>query len=444
MLVQAAAHENLLQRVQNLFLRMYAWQTRIGSIEQSHHLFNEILQNSDALFEAPLLLYNMDGKLVSSSQVGAVSPLVERFERHEDEIIASVFLVSKSPLVFGDESEPLYIMHRLIHTENEQLYYLLALYDEEPQAGSKDLLSLLAQSILEKIGKQAMPANISRSSFYALFDDLVHRRYVSKNYLDTYASIYRFSVESEFRLVCFKQSTSGDAAAAPNKLMNLVRKMNNGKCLTAVYNEDLYALLWSNDLDSSLSTQAIEEDLDDIDGMLNGFVAVSQVFDNIRSLCFAYQQIGLIESYKRLVDIELAFTADSPSTEKLLYTFEEVFMFALLDSDIMTQEMKDFCFTHTILEKIMSEDIANGDEDVRILATYLRHERKATIVAEKLHMHRNTVLYRIDKIEKRFGLDFDKEWPRNRVMMDLSILYLKLMRNPDLFAELIGTKRQDD
>lgn len=165
---------------------------------------------------------------------------------------------------------------------------------------------------------------------------------------------------------------------------------------------------------------------------------MSQVFDDISNLLFAYQQTNLVIKYKEFVNLEQRFTTADKELQAPCYTFEEVLKFAILDSSDMNQELKDFSFSHTILEKIIAEDIATGGDDARILASYIHHERKATAVAEKLHMHRNTVLYRIDKIEKRFGLNFDESWSRDRVLFDFSILYCKLMRNPELYREILG------
>ena len=48
------------------------------------------------------------------------------------------------------------------------------------------------------------------------------------------------------------------------------------------------------------------------------------------------------------------------------------------------------------------------------------NERRASVVAEKLHMHRNNVKYRIDRIEELFGIDTDDPALR----LDLLMAYL--------------------
>lgn len=295
-----------------------------------------------------------------------------------------------------------------------------------------NILQQLQNLFLRKLQGSMPLTNLQRHSTYALFDDLVNDRYVGGSYLAEYASLYAFSLDSEFRLLRFKQNTDD----SPARLAQSAHAMNRGKCLVTIYENDLFVLLHSKQHDDSLSNYTIYEQLEDLGLVFDGYIAISQVFNNITNLRLAYQQTNLVETYRSYIDFGRTFSTAQKRESQFCYTFEEALMFALVDSDVMTEEMKDFAFSHTILEKIIAEDAATGSEDARILAAYLHHERKATVVAEKLHMHRNTVLYRIDKLEKRFGLDFSKSWSRDRVNLDLTILYCRLMRDARLRSSL--------
>ena len=58
-----------------------------------------------------------------------------------------------------------------------------------------------------------------------------------------------------------------------------------------------------------------------------------------------------------------------------------------------------------VLESMYQHDLANKTDNYRFLYEYLMNERRASVVAEKLHMHRNNVKYRIDKIESQYHID---------------------------------------
>lgn len=65
------------------------------------------------------------------------------------------------------------------------------------------------------------------------------------------------------------------------------------------------------------------------------------------------------------------------------------------------------CSTYAgyVLESIYQQDVASKTDNYKFLYEYLMGERRASIVAERLHMHRNNVKYRIDKIEELYGID---------------------------------------
>lgn len=72
-----------------------------------------------------------------------------------------------------------------------------------------------------------------------------------------------------------------------------------------------------------------------------------------------------------------------------------------------------------VLSAIAKADAANNTDNYRFLYYYLAHERRTSLVADELHMHRNNVKYRIDKIEEAFGIDTSDPLVR----LDLTIAY---------------------
>jgi len=58
-----------------------------------------------------------------------------------------------------------------------------------------------------------------------------------------------------------------------------------------------------------------------------------------------------------------------------------------------------------VLSAIAASDSQSNTDNYEFLRAYLVYERRTSVVAEKLHMHRNNVNYRIGRIEEQFGLD---------------------------------------
>lgn len=62
-------------------------------------------------------------------------------------------------------------------------------------------------------------------------------------------------------------------------------------------------------------------------------------------------------------------------------------------------------YASSIIEAIADYDEQSNTDNYRFLYEYLLHERRTSEVADVLHMHRNNVKYRIDRIGSQFGID---------------------------------------
>lgn len=63
--------------------------------------------------------------------------------------------------------------------------------------------------------------------------------------------------------------------------------------------------------------------------------------------------------------------------------------------------------------------------NLELLYVYLISERNIALTARRVHMHRNGVLYRIQKIHDTLKLDLDSADVRLRLMISFKILELK-------------------
>ncbi len=66
----------------------------------------------------------------------------------------------------------------------------------------------------------------------------------------------------------------------------------------------------------------------------------------------------------------------------------------------------------------------SGDDLLDTLKCYLDHERSASKASAALHTHRNTVLYRIQKIQDMLGLDLDNVYVRDYCRLSIRALEL--------------------
>lgn len=154
---------------------------------------------------------------------------------------------------------------------------------------------------------------------------------------------------------------------------------------------------WDAAMDANV--QLSELQLDEPYEMLS-----SDVYENLSDTHFAFRQIAAIERYLPYVRRCRMLTGSQKHDN--VFAFHDVFCFYWEDP-FADDELRGFAIDHTWLSKMERDDERDGTNNVPLLNAYLILERKATQVGEFFHMHRNGVIYRMDKIEKTYHLDLD-------------------------------------
>lgn len=137
---------------------------------------------------------------------------------------------------------------------------------------------------------------------------------------------------------------------------------------------------------------------------LNFVYFCSYPFAGIAHIYGQYQQ-GLSAAQKDCMDYYLCALSDLTS----------------LDS---SKEIRQLAI-HPALSKIQSYDHQHQTDFYGILQTYLECERDRVLTAQKLFVHKNTLVYRLKKIVTLFSLNLDSVYERQYLMMSF------LSQDPD-------------
>lgn len=113
---------------------------------------------------------------------------------------------------------------------------------------------------------------------------------------------------------------------------------------------------------------------------------------------------------------------DPPDTgTTTLYRFRRYFPYFATDPFTRSEKfVAKLLASGNPIAKLKEADREHGTADYEILRIYLRSEGRINAVCEAMHMHRNTVTYRLEKIRKTIGTELDDGDTR----MYLRILYL--------------------
>jgi hypothetical protein len=129
----------------------------------------------------------------------------------------------------------------------------------------------------------------------------------------------------------------------------------------------------------------------------------------IANLKVAYMQAGLAIQFGMQVsssNINFGMACQGEYGDAALYSYEKYYIFGIYNKDFL-ENMALYGNTQSmqILFKLWISDKTDHMNNLALLHEYLISGLRATETAKSMHMHRNSVLYRIEKIEDAYGID---------------------------------------
>jgi hypothetical protein len=143
---------------------------------------------------------------------------------------------------------------------------------------------------------------------------------------------------------------------------------------------------------------------------------ISNPFGSLWDISIAYEQALIaVELAARL---KLSGTGTGTPHQRFYCEFRDYWIYHLLYTGIRSAPVvyrNSFLFS--AVSTLREYDEAHNTDTVNLLRVYLENERKATVVSALLHMHRNTVLYHIGKIESILGVSLDDPEVRLKLLL---------------------------
>jgi hypothetical protein len=133
---------------------------------------------------------------------------------------------------------------------------------------------------------------------------------------------------------------------------------------------------------------------------------ISTRFSSLWDISIAYEQAIIAVDLAGRLKMS-AEDAENPH-QRFYCEFSDYWIYHLISTGIKAAPVvykNSFLFSS--MDILREYDAAHHTDIMTLLRVYLENERKATVVSSLLHMHRNTVLYHIGKIESILAVSLD-------------------------------------
>ncbi|RCX16029.1 CdaR family transcriptional regulator [Anaerobacterium chartisolvens] len=317
-------------------------------------------------------------------------------------------------------------LRRLYEVKNAHLYnsklfpsrsITLNFFDEEGFLGRLIIIenitpfSCAALDTVNFIGKYFNHLMIKRASTFNAgvytdeyyLSELLSGRFSDRAFLTSYFSGVNWNVNEQYR-VLYVRLNSQDML---NQVRDYYVKALSGiLCDSKVfpYQDSVVAVIPAksigyNDLEKNVSLFLQKSEL---------FAGLSEVFND------------LISARDFLEQAQAAVRLGIESGRKqYLFNYHDYALEDFISGSLSEPYRKTFM--HPAVQAIMEYDSNNGTSYFDTLEVYLNNERNQATTARELHIHLNTLKYRLSRLQKIMGINLDSPSERLRLMLSLRL-----------------------
>lgn len=279
-------------------------------------------------------------------------------------------------------------------------YIVMACSENDITPGTIDSFGLFASYCTRLVERTTESSFWLNSSTNNLLIRLLADRDINLSYMREEAQKAHIPASGHFVLVRISFKNSLD-----NQLRHFAAEIDRKFAFphkTVIYNKSLVMLVFS-DTDDGLRATILQTARIQFPNASHELF-MSDSFEWLSDVYFAYRQLSALRKYQQNIDFCREFAGFVG--ESNVYRFRDAFCFYWEDPQ-HDEEIRDYCCAHMLVDDIEKNDTAKGNDDLTILFMFLANERKATLAGDQCHMHRNGVLYRIEKIEALYQFDLD-------------------------------------
>jgi len=327
----------------------------------------------------------------------------------------------------SEESGNYTIVH-LIRYEKDLAARLCVILDGgERSAYCADLTAILAGYIAEYMFSEHSASYSSKTAFGSLAADLIELRLTDRVELEHRLKRLPLPVEWDFHVMLIAFEGAGNERSTPyNYIINQLERIFPFSNLTTYRGELLLVVRKT----APGNRMAFDEGaLSRILEQYNGYAAVGHCAQCLTSLPPLYHQTRDALRLGRIM-----------APEKRIYFYEDYSVYEVIE---MASEMTFQCLGSRNLAHLCTPciitllhyDKRTGGNLTQVLYQYLIHERNVAETARALFIHRNTMLYKVRKIEEVIGQKLDDPVLRERLIFSYHVIeYSRLCRKEDILV----------
>ena len=147
---------------------------------------------------------------------------------------------------------------------------------------------------------------------------------------------------------------------------------------------------------------------------------MSTIFRSLPSVSDAYVQTTMAIEIGQALQKKGVFVADTGSGR--FFDYRDYYIYHLITACAGQVRLNSLCDGQLLA--LQDQDRQKNTEYAKLLFTYLMNECRPTDTARILHMHRNNVIYHVERLGDQLGVDLDDPETRLRLLLSYKVMDL--------------------
>jgi hypothetical protein len=412
----------LFNRVQRIFLNTQTWLMKMEQSVSANKGLQDLLTLSEPIFKNHIVIQDSTFKLLyytkgihttdditnkliehgyhppETLQLFQKLRRLEEYEKNHDLIISRDYATSEYEVV-----------KKMFHTGGSiSIQVVMVCCGRAATDAVIELFKKLLEYIKLYVDRDSASYGGS-NAVKTLALDLIMKNVASPDEARNRAAYAGFPFEGNFRLVVVSFDDEGNIP-----LSRLVQSVAEVFPQASVFSQNRNVLILDIERGETAQFKAV---IDKALTTTKFYCGISSRFNCLWDINIAYEQAIL--AVMLAGQLKSASDGSEHHQDRIYCQFSDYWIYHLLSAGIRSAPVVyKNAFLFQSLDILKEYDAAHRTDTLNLLRIYLENERKATIVSTLLHMHRNTVLYHIGKIESILGVSLDD--PEVRLKLQLA------------------------
>ncbi|MGI6077207.1 MAG: PucR family transcriptional regulator [Fastidiosipilaceae bacterium] len=382
--------------------------------------FDELVQNCSDLLQNPIIVIDLSFYVISYSDIDKITDEYWHLNCKQ-KFCTPEFIVQFTHLPDVVKSLdhrdsfqvncPYSVYNKVlgkIYQDNEHVGYVVMVCCQTPEDSlSEEAVAAVARMFGLRWNDSVQTTVSQLPLKEKILSGMIRGDYGSHNELTTSTQALGFQMPKEFHIVAIDIKNIGDA----NAILDLIPKFIEG-----YFSE--YNYLWYQDYFLAFVPIAhIESLVDAIDAKYQNFNKKNQIPIGISQPMNTPAECPV--GYKEAIDA-LELGLDIYTSTKIFYYANVKFYKLLLHIDPAEGMMQ---FSDPLIVKLSDYDRENDAQLSKTFYYYLLYNRSLQQTAKTLFIHRNTVSFRINKVEQILDINLNNDSLCQRILLSMKIVF---------------------